>query len=73
MNNKSLSDWATHPSNRERVSHSDGFRIEFQRDRETERQRDRETERQRDRDRIIWSNGFRKLADPRCQNSCRLI
>lgn len=47
MNNKSLSDWATHPSNRERVSHSDGFRIEFQ----------------RDRDRIIWSNGFRKLAD----------
>ncbi len=50
MNNKSLSDWATHPSNRERVSHSDGFRIEFQRDRETERQRDRETERQRDRE-----------------------
>ncbi|MCR6737868.1 dNTP triphosphohydrolase [Aeromonas dhakensis] len=47
MNNKSLSEWATHPSDRERVSHSDGFRIEFQ----------------RDRDRIIWSSGFRKLAD----------
>ncbi|ENZ8140777.1 TPA: dGTP triphosphohydrolase [Klebsiella aerogenes] len=41
------SKWAAKASEREYGSRSDGFRIEFQ----------------RDRDRIIWSNGFRKLAD----------
>ncbi|MEC6906212.1 dNTP triphosphohydrolase [Photobacterium piscicola] len=41
------SEWASQPSDREHGNKSDGFRIEFQ----------------RDRDRIIWSNGFRKLAD----------
>ena len=41
------SEWAAKASEREHGSRSDGFRIEFQ----------------RDRDRIIWSNGFRKLAD----------
>ncbi|MCL2913018.1 dNTP triphosphohydrolase [Shewanella corallii] len=41
------SEWASESSDREHGSKSDGFRIEFQ----------------RDRDRIIWSNGFRKLAD----------
>jgi dGTPase len=41
------SEWAQSPNKREYGSISDGFRIEFQ----------------RDRDRIIWSNGFRKLAD----------
>ncbi|MCF5895073.1 dGTP triphosphohydrolase [Aeromonas veronii] len=41
------SEWASKASEREHGGKSDGFRIEFQ----------------RDRDRIIWSNGFRKLAD----------
>lgn len=41
------SEWAAKASEREYGNKSDGFRIEFQ----------------RDRDRIIWSNGFRKLAD----------
>ncbi|MFB2652671.1 dGTP triphosphohydrolase [Shewanella seohaensis] len=41
------SQWAAKSSAREHGTKSDGFRIEFQ----------------RDRDRIIWSNGFRKLAD----------
>ncbi|EGR0198338.1 dGTP triphosphohydrolase [Vibrio alginolyticus] len=41
------SKWAAKSSDREHGNKSDGFRIEFQ----------------RDRDRIIWSNGFRKLAD----------
>lgn len=46
--NDSLSSkWASKASEREHGSKSDGFRIEFQ----------------RDRDRVIWSNGFRKLAD----------
>lgn len=43
----SNSQWAQKPTGREHGNKSDGFRIEFQ----------------RDRDRIIWSNGFRKLAD----------
>lgn len=46
-NEKSHSQWAAEPSIREHGGASDGFRIEFQ----------------RDRDRVIWSNGFRKLAD----------
>ncbi|ELS3716979.1 dNTP triphosphohydrolase [Vibrio fluvialis] len=46
-NSQANSQWAQEPSSREFGSKSDGFRIEFQ----------------RDRDRIIWSNGFRKLAD----------
>ena len=46
-NDKITSMWASKSSEREYKSKSDGFRIEFQ----------------RDRDRIIWSNGFRKLAD----------
>ncbi|MEZ8384472.1 dGTP triphosphohydrolase [Vibrio splendidus] len=41
------SEWAAQASEREYGNKSDGFRIEFQ----------------RDRDRIIWSNGFRKLSD----------
>ena len=41
------SEWAAKSSDREYGNRSDGFRIEFQ----------------RDRDRIIWSNGFRKLAN----------
>ncbi|WP_146448471.1 dNTP triphosphohydrolase [Vibrio kanaloae] len=47
INSQSNSQWAQNPNNREFGSKSDGFRIEFQ----------------RDRDRVIWSNGFRKLAD----------
>lgn len=47
INAQANSQWAQEPSSREFGSKSDGFRIEFQ----------------RDRDRIIWSNGFRKLAD----------
>jgi dGTPase len=46
-NTLSNSQWAQEPAAREHGHKSDGFRIEFQ----------------RDRDRIIWSNGFRKLAD----------
>ncbi|WP_449507375.1 dGTP triphosphohydrolase [Enterobacter ludwigii] len=47
INDALSSEWAAKASEREYGSRSDGFRIEFQ----------------RDRDRIIWSNGFRKLAD----------
>lgn len=47
INDALSSEWAAKASEREHGSRSDGFRIEFQ----------------RDRDRIIWSNGFRKLAD----------
>ncbi|WP_425670834.1 dGTP triphosphohydrolase [Vibrio owensii] len=46
-NSQANSQWAQKPSHREFGSKSDGFRIEFQ----------------RDRDRVIWSSGFRKLAD----------
>nr|WP_279077496.1 dNTP triphosphohydrolase [Hafnia alvei] len=47
INDSLSSEWAAKASEREHGGRSDGFRIEFQ----------------RDRDRIIWSNGFRKLAD----------
>ncbi|WP_217875032.1 dGTP triphosphohydrolase [Pseudoalteromonas shioyasakiensis] len=47
INDSSHSQWASQPSAREYGSKTDGFRIEFQ----------------RDRDRVIWSSGFRKLAD----------
>ncbi|WP_198674475.1 dGTP triphosphohydrolase [Idiomarina tyrosinivorans] len=47
ISERSHSQWATKPSAREYGSKSDGFRIEYQ----------------RDRDRVIWSSGFRKLAD----------
>ena len=47
INSNLNSKWAQNPTKREFGNTSDGFRIEFQ----------------RDRDRIIWSNGFRKLAD----------
>ncbi|WP_022940459.1 dGTP triphosphohydrolase [Psychromonas hadalis] len=46
-NSSTNSRWAQEASKREFGNSSDGFRIEFQ----------------RDRDRIIWSSGFRKLAD----------
>ena len=47
INEKAYSAYAISPSEREHNTKNDGFRIEFQ----------------RDRDRIIWSTGFRKLAD----------